>query len=70
MAHPPFRANQQKNKSKRNIRHTCFKIAKYVDYLIKEGLFLEQLIKKTDICLRKQNFAWPFASKNQFAVKL
>lgn len=46
MAHPLFRANQQKNEAKRKAKHSPLNSAKSLDYLIKEWQALEQLIKR------------------------
>lgn len=46
MAHPLFRANQQKNEAKRKAKHPPLNSAKSLDYLIKEWQALEHLIKR------------------------
>lgn len=55
MAHPLFRANQQKNEAKRKAKYPPLNFAKSLDYLIKEWQALETSDQKTDISLRKQN---------------
>lgn len=55
MAHPLFRANQQKTEAKRNAKPPPLNFGKSLDYLIKEWQALEELIKMTEISLRKQS---------------
>jgi len=62
MAHPPFRANQQKNEAKGGGKQSPppplpLHFAKTLDYLIKEWQALKHLIKRQTLVLEnKINF--------------
>lgn len=70
MAHPLFRANQQKNEAKRKAKHPA-----RLNFA-KTGLPDQRTAgfgtsdQKTDIRLRKTILAWPFACENRFDRQL
>lgn len=55
MAHPLFRANQQKNEAMRKAKHPPLNFAKSLDYLIKEWQALEHLMKMQTLVLENKN---------------